>query len=101
MSQKFKPTWFRFQSPYNDTDGASPGLMLLNMQLLIFDPTLVYNPERKKLEKGKNDIPYRFYAQIYQGFEIASSVPVDKLDTRVTLQIGKRQKFDPETVGSF
>ena len=52
MSQKPKPNWYRLASPYNDTDGASPGLCLMNIQLLPYDATGVYNPERKKKEKA-------------------------------------------------
>jgi len=85
MTTNYKPTWFRFSSPYNDTDGANPGMMLLNIQLMNFDPTLVYNPERKKLDSKGKKIKYRFYAHIYQGFEIASAVPEKKLETSVKL----------------
>jgi hypothetical protein len=89
MKTNYKPAWYRFSSPYNDTDGANPGMMLLNLQLLHYDANLVYNPERKKLDSKGKKIAYRFYAQIYQGFEIAPPVPVDKLDTKVAIQIGE------------
>ena len=31
MSMNFKPNWYRFACPYNDSDGANPGMMLLNI----------------------------------------------------------------------
>jgi hypothetical protein len=88
LSVRPKPQWLRLSSPYNDTDGQNPGLLLCNIQFLRFDENGVFNPERV-LKKKTERMQYRLYAHIYQGFELAAALPENKLETRVQIQIGK------------
>ena len=39
------------------------------------------------LEKGAKQV-YKFYYQIFNGFELASSIPDDELDTCIQIDIG-------------
>lgn len=93
LSKKPKPQWFRLSSPYNDTQGMNPGLLLCNIQFLKWDDQGVKNPERV-LKKKTEKTQFRFYGHIHQGFELASALPEDKLDTYVSLQIGKNLSVD-------
>ena len=34
---KPKPTWYRLNSPYNDTEGLSPGMLLTNIQFMTYN----------------------------------------------------------------
>ena len=68
-------------------------MLLANIQFLKFnDDEGAANYERVKKEKG-GDIKYNFFYNILQGFEIASSIPTEKLDTSVFIKIGKTDEF--------
>jgi hypothetical protein len=55
-----KPQWLRIKSPFNDKAGSNPGQILLNCQLIRYNPN-VAAPERVIKEKGGRQ-SYRFYS---------------------------------------
>ena len=80
LSVKPKPNWMRLASPYNDTGNMQSGMLLCNVQFLKFneeEPAM--NPERPVLSRETAKDKYRFYYQIWQGFEIAQPIPEDFL----------------------
>lgn len=81
------PQWVRIKSPYNDVNASTLGQIMMNVQFLRHDPLGSFNPERVLVEKGKKQA-YKFYYQILSGFEIATQIDEDKLDTCVEIQIG-------------
>mmetsp|Transcript_3156 Transcript_3156/g.3058 ORF Transcript_3156/g.3058 Transcript_3156/m.3058 type:complete len:121 (+) Transcript_3156:405-767(+) len=77
-----KPQWYRLKSPFNES--SCPGIILMNVQ---------YVAERSDVERfpkprSQADQTYKFFAQILNGFEIAPSMPVDSLNTKVEIRIG-------------
>ena len=87
ISTKSRPTWYRLKSPYNDTGSKNIGSLQANIQLLRYDKDRLYNPERK-LTKRRGKQQYKFFFHILSGFELATGIPEDKLNTRVQIKIG-------------
>ena len=79
------PQWTRIKRPYTDEQGPKLGQILLNVQFLGHDP-----PERVLAER-KGTQTYKFYYQIFSGFELANSLQSKDLDTRVAILIGNWQ----------
>lgn len=74
-------------TPFNDFKSKNCGLLMANIQLLRYDP----NKKKDRFckpEQRKRDLKYKFYYQICQGFELASSISEDKLRTSVQIKIG-------------
>lgn len=85
ICSKPKPNWFRLTSPYNDTGGSNIGMLMANIQFLKWEPGVYYN--RIAMEKA-GTTAYKFYCQVLQGFELASCVAAEDLNTSVEVQIG-------------
>lgn len=62
-------------------------MALMNVRIIRFDKEKIFNPEREFV-KSKEKVTYKFYCQILQGFEIASNIDPEKLETSVAISIG-------------
>jgi len=87
ISTKSRPDWYRLKSPYNDTGSKNIGSLQANIQVLRYDKDKLYNPERK-LTKRRGKQQYKFFFHILSGFELATGIPEEKLNTRVQIKIG-------------
>ena len=65
------------------------GRLLINARLIPAD-----NKVKRELKPRGRDIPYYFFAQIFNGYELAPNVPEKDLLTMVEMKIGvvKQQK---------
>ena len=81
---KPKPNWFRLSSPYNVTGSTNLGMLMTSIQFVKYDGTGQFNPVRTCMEKNvKDTTQYKFYWQILQGFELATNIKTEKLNTQV------------------
>ena len=76
----------RIKTPTNDISGGKPGSILCNVNFFKFNPTMGIPDRPFKDKSGKQ--PYRFYYQIINGYELATAIDEEKLNTRVEIQIG-------------
>lgn len=82
LSAKPKPSWMRLRSPYNNTGSKNVGSLMASVQFLKFEIEPEDRIERTIRVKQKKQW-YKFFSHIHHGFELAQSLPVDKLKTKV------------------
>ena len=86
MSRNPKPQWIRIKTPTNDISNGKPGSILCNVNFFKYNP-LMGIPDRNFRDKSGKQL-YRFYYQIINGYELATAIDEEKLNTRVEIQIG-------------
>lgn len=65
--------WFRLASPYNDTGTKNVGMVMASIRLVQADPLKSPLERRRVITKSEKTV-FKFYCQVIQGFEIASSI---------------------------